>query len=46
MVVLQEGEILEMVDLYEEKGMSRYDAEMVIRIMAKYEVPPEPTASE
>ena len=44
-VAVQEGEILEMVDLYEEKGMSRYDAEMVIRIMAKYEVPPEPTAS-
>jgi len=33
----KEGEILEMVDLYEEKGMSRFDAEMVIRIMAKYE---------
>ena len=33
----KEGEISEMVDLYEEKGMSRSDAEIVIRTMAKYE---------
>lgn len=31
-----EGEITEMIDLYEGKGMKREDAEVVIRRMAKY----------
>ena len=31
-----EGEIVEMVDLYESKGMTREDADVVIRRMAKY----------
>ena len=34
----KEGEIMEMVDIYEEKGMERKDAEIVVRTMAKYEV--------
>lgn len=33
----REGEIQEMVELYEERGMSRKDAEIAIRLMAKYE---------
>jgi len=33
----KEGEIEEMVEIYEEKGMSRQDAEIVVRTMAKYE---------
>lgn len=33
----REGEIEEMVEIYEEKGMSRKDAEIVVRTMAKYE---------
>lgn len=33
----KEGEIAEMVELYESKGMSRADAEIVVRTMAKYE---------
>ena len=33
----KEGEIEEMVEIYEEKGMSRPDAEIVVRTMAKYE---------
>lgn len=33
----KEGEIKEMVELYEERGMGRKDAEIVIRLMAKYE---------
>lgn len=33
----KEGEIKEMVEIYEEKGMSRQDAEIVVRTMAKYE---------
>jgi len=33
----REGEIMEMVQIYEEKGMSRQDAEVVVRTMAKYE---------
>jgi len=31
-----EGEVLEMIDLYEQRGMSREDAEVVIMRMAKY----------
>eukprot|EP00545_Synedropsis_sp_CCMP1620_P006088 CAMPEP_0119016204 /NCGR_PEP_ID=MMETSP1176-20130426/11872_1 /TAXON_ID=265551 /ORGANISM="Synedropsis recta cf, Strain CCMP1620" /LENGTH=254 /DNA_ID=CAMNT_0006969545 /DNA_START=125 /DNA_END=886 /DNA_ORIENTATION=- len=31
-----EGEIKEMVEIYEERGMSKEDAEMVINTMAKY----------
>jgi len=33
----KEGEIEEMVEIYEEQGMSRTDAEVVVRTMAKYE---------
>ena len=33
----KEGEIEEMVELYEHKGLSRQDAEIVVRTMAKYE---------
>lgn len=33
----KEGEIKEMVDLYESKGMSRADAQLVIKTMSKYE---------
>jgi len=33
----KEGEIAEMVEIYEEGGMSRQDAEIVVRTMAKYE---------
>lgn len=33
----REGEIIEMVDIYESRGMSRKDAEIVMRICAKYE---------
>ena len=31
-----EGEVQEMIDIYESKGMSRKDAELVIKTMAKY----------
>eukprot|EP00591_Stephanopyxis_turris_P011029 CAMPEP_0195514446 /NCGR_PEP_ID=MMETSP0794_2-20130614/5827_1 /TAXON_ID=515487 /ORGANISM="Stephanopyxis turris, Strain CCMP 815" /LENGTH=286 /DNA_ID=CAMNT_0040642695 /DNA_START=106 /DNA_END=966 /DNA_ORIENTATION=- len=31
-----EGEVREMVDIYEERGMTRQDAEQVIQTMAKY----------
>lgn len=31
-----EGEVREMVDIYEERGMERKDAELVIKTMAKY----------
>lgn len=33
----KEGEIKEMVEIYEGKGMSKEDAELVIRVCAKYE---------
>lgn len=33
----KEGEVKEMVDLYEERGMERRDAEIAVRLMAKYE---------
>jgi len=33
----KEGEVREMVDLYTERGMERRDAELVIKVMAKYE---------
>ena len=33
----REGEIREMVEIYESRGMSRKDAEIVMRICAKYE---------
>lgn len=32
----KDGEVKEMVDIYQEKGMARMDAEVMLRIMAKY----------
>lgn len=32
----QEGEVQEMIDIYREKGVSRKDAETILRTMAKY----------
>merc|ERR1719264_1925462 len=31
-----EGEILEMIDIYEERGMTREDAKAVVTVMSKY----------
>ena len=33
----REGEIKEMIELYEEKGIEPKDAEVLVRVMAKYE---------
>jgi len=32
-----EGEVKEMIDIYESRGMERHDAEKVVQIMSKYE---------